>query len=66
VAHDVCLQHPVEVFHESVSCGLVGGYPRMVDATQLGQGMEELRFKLMSLVSGDGLQTTDAGYTAGQ
>jgi hypothetical protein len=30
------------------------------------QGVEELRFKLTSLVGGDGLRATEAGYPAGQ
>jgi hypothetical protein len=66
VAYDGCLQYPVEPFHESISCGLVGSCPRELNATQLGQGVEELGFKLMSLVGADGLQTTKAGYPAGQ
>jgi hypothetical protein len=37
----------------------------VLDATKLGQGVEELRFKLTSLVGGD-VRTTEAGYPAGQ
>jgi hypothetical protein len=62
VAYDVCLQRPV---HKSVSCGVVGRCPRELDATQLGHGVEELIFKLTSLVSCGGLRTTEAGYPAG-
>jgi hypothetical protein len=37
-----------------------------MDVTQFGQGMEELGFELSSLVRGDGLQATEAGYPTGQ
>jgi hypothetical protein len=66
VADDGCFQRPVEAFHESFNSGVVGGRPREMNATQPGQGVEKLRFKLTSLVSGDGLRTTEAGYPAGQ
>lgn len=33
---------------------------------ELDQGVEELRFKLTSLVGGNGLLATEAGYLAGQ
>jgi hypothetical protein len=48
MAYDGCLQRLVEAFHESFSCGVVSNCPRELDATQLGQGEEELTFKLMS------------------
>jgi hypothetical protein len=66
VAHDGCLQCPVEAFNESVSRGVVGGHPRDLNTTQLGQGLEELRFKLTFLVGGDDLRSTEAGNPAGQ
>jgi hypothetical protein len=66
VAHNGCLQHPVEAFHESVSCGVVGGYPQEQNATQVDLGVEEFRFELTSLFGGDGLWATEAGYPAGQ
>jgi hypothetical protein len=42
MAHDVGLQGPVEAFHESVGCGIISGCPRKLNATKLGQGVEEL------------------------
>jgi hypothetical protein len=66
VAHDDCLQRSVEAFHESFSCGVVGGRPRDLNVTQPGQGLEELKFKLASLVCGGGLRITKSGYPAGQ
>jgi hypothetical protein len=33
---------------------------------QLGQGVEELRLRLTSLVGSNGLRTTKAGYLTGQ
>jgi hypothetical protein len=33
---------------------------------ELGQELEELSFELMSLICGDGLWATEAGYPAGQ
>jgi hypothetical protein len=62
MAHDGCLQSPVEAFHKSVGRGVVGGHPEELNATQTGQGLEKLRFKLTSLVGGDGLQATEDGY----
>jgi hypothetical protein len=55
MAHDGCLQRSVETLH-----GMVGGRPQELNTTQLGQGLEELRFELASLVGGDGLWTTEA------
>jgi hypothetical protein len=48
---------------------LTGGYwavCRESCVPQLGQGVEELRFKLTSLVDSDGLRTTEVGYPGGQ
>jgi hypothetical protein len=64
VAYDECLQCPLEAFHESVSRGVVGGCSRDLNSKQSGQGLEKLRFELTSLVGGDGLWTTEAGYLA--
>jgi hypothetical protein len=58
VAHDGCLQHPVEAFHETVGCWNVGGCLGKLNSTHFGQGVEELRFELTSLVGGDGLRVT--------
>jgi hypothetical protein len=66
VAQDGCFEGPVEPFHEPVSRRVVGGCPRELNATKLGQGVEELRLKLTSLVGGEGLRATEAGYPAGQ
>jgi hypothetical protein len=66
VAHDDCLQCSVEAFHESVSRGVMGSLPQELNATQLSQRLEKLRFEVTSLVGGDGLWTTEAGYPAGQ
>jgi hypothetical protein len=60
MAHDGCLQRSVEMLHESVSRGMVGGRPRELNTTQFGQGLEELRFEMPSLIGGDGLRTTEA------
>jgi hypothetical protein len=54
------LQGPVEAFHESVGCGMIRGCSGNVNATEFGQGVEELRLKLTSLVGGDGLWATVA------
>jgi hypothetical protein len=40
--------------------------PQELNATQLCQGLEKLRFELTSLVGGDGLRATEEGYPAGQ
>jgi hypothetical protein len=37
MAHDGGLQGPVEMFHESVGCGMIRGCPRKLNATKLGQ-----------------------------
>jgi hypothetical protein len=66
VAHDGYRQCLVEAFYEAVSRGVVGSYPRELNATQPGWGLEELRFKLTFLVGDDGLCATEAGYPAGQ
>jgi hypothetical protein len=42
VTHDGCLLRPVEAFHESVDCGMVGGCPGKLSYTHSGQGMEQL------------------------
>jgi hypothetical protein len=42
MTHDGCLQRPVEAFHESVGCGMVGGCPEKLNSAQSGQGVEEL------------------------
>jgi hypothetical protein len=39
VTHDGCLQRPVEAFHESVGCGMVGGCPGKLNSAQSGQGV---------------------------
>jgi hypothetical protein len=54
------LQGPTKAFHESVRCWMISGCPKKVNATELGQGVEELRLKLTTLVGGDGLQATEA------
>jgi hypothetical protein len=39
----VCMaQGSVEAFHVSVGCGVMSGCPRKVNATEFGQGVEEL------------------------
>jgi hypothetical protein len=65
VAHNGRFQSPVEAFQESVSCGVVGGCPREFNATLPGEGLEKLKFELKTLVSGDGLGATEAGYPTG-
>jgi hypothetical protein len=62
MTHDGCLQYLVEAFHESISRGVVGGCLRELNTTQPGQELEKLRFKLTSLVGGDGLRATEEGY----
>jgi hypothetical protein len=66
MAHDGGLERSVETLHESVSRGMVGGRPRELNTAQFGQGLEELRYELASLVSVDGLWAAKAGYPAGQ
>jgi hypothetical protein len=66
MAHDGGLQGPVEAFHESVGCEIISGCPRKLNATKLGQVVEELWLKLTSLVDGDGLQATETLYPATQ
>jgi hypothetical protein len=39
---------------------MVGGCPGKLNSTHFGQGVKELRLKLMSLVGGDGLRATEA------
>jgi hypothetical protein len=56
----------VEAFYESIIRGVVGGHPRQLNAAHLGQGFEKLGFELTSLLSGDDLRATEAGYPAGQ
>jgi hypothetical protein len=56
----------VEAFYKSISRGVVGGRPRELKVTQLGKELEELRFRLPSLVGGDGLWATEAGFPTGQ
>jgi hypothetical protein len=56
----------MEALYETVGREMVGGGPRELDATQLGQGPEKLGFELTSLVGSDGLRAAEAGYPAGQ
>jgi hypothetical protein len=56
----------MEALYETVGYGVVGGGPRELNATQLGQGPEKLGFELASLVGDDGLWAAEAGYPAGQ
>jgi hypothetical protein len=56
----------VEAFHETVGCWMVGGFPGKLNSTHFGQGVEELRLQLTSLIGGDGLRATKAGYPAGK
>jgi hypothetical protein len=42
VAHNGCLQCPVEAFHESVSREVVGCCPLELNATYFCQGLEKL------------------------
>jgi hypothetical protein len=42
MAHDGGLQGPVEAFQESIGCGMMSCCLRKVNATELGQGVEEL------------------------
>jgi hypothetical protein len=60
MAHDGGFHGSVEAFHESVGCGMISGCPRKVNATELGQGVEELWLKLTTLISGDVLRATEA------
>jgi hypothetical protein len=60
MAHDGGLQGTVEAFHESVGCGMIRGCSSNVNATEFGQGVEELRLKLTSLIGGNGLRATEA------
>jgi hypothetical protein len=48
----------VEAFDESIGRGMI----REVNTTEFGQGVEELRLELMSLVGGDGLRATETGH----
>jgi hypothetical protein len=45
-----------------IDCWMVGGCPGKLNSTHFGQGVEELRLELTSLVGGDGLRATEAGY----
>jgi hypothetical protein len=65
VARDGCLQRPVEALHQTIGCWMVGGCPGELNSSHSGQGVEELRLELTSLVGGDGLRATEAGYPAG-
>jgi hypothetical protein len=56
----------MEAFHKAIGGGMVGRCPRELYATQFGQGVEELRLELPSLVGGDGLRATESGYPAGR
>jgi hypothetical protein len=42
IAYDDGLLGPMKAFHESVGCGVMSGCPKKVNATGLGQGVEEL------------------------
>jgi hypothetical protein len=64
VAHGGCLQRPVEAFHQTTGCRMVGGCPGELNSTHSGQEVDESRLELTSLVSGDGLRATEAGYPA--
>jgi hypothetical protein len=66
VAHDGCLQRPVNAFHETIGCWMVGGSPGKLNSSHFGQRVEELQLELTSLVGGDGLWATEAGYPAGK
>jgi hypothetical protein len=46
-------------------CWVVGGCPGELGSTHPGQGAEELRLELTSLVRGDSLRATETGYVAG-
>jgi hypothetical protein len=56
----------MEALYDTVGYGVVGGGPRELDATQLGQGPEKLGFELTSLIGGDGLRAAEAGHPAGK
>jgi hypothetical protein len=43
----------------------VGRLPGQLYSTQFGQGAKQLRLDLTSLVGGDGLRATEAGYPSG-
>jgi hypothetical protein len=43
---------------------VVGGCPGELGSTHPGQGVEELRLELTSLVRGDSLRATETGYPA--
>jgi hypothetical protein len=45
---------------------MVSGCPGKLNSTHFGQGVEELRLELPSLVGGDGLRATEARYPAGK
>jgi hypothetical protein len=45
---------------------MVGSCPGKLNSTHFGQGVEELRLELTSLVGGDSLRATEAGYPAGK
>jgi hypothetical protein len=45
---------------------MVGAHPAEMDTTQLGQAVEDLRIKLVSLIGRDGLWTAEAIYPDGE
>jgi hypothetical protein len=48
----------MKALHETFGYWMVGGCPGKLKYTHFGQGVEELRLKLTSLVGGDGLRAT--------
>jgi hypothetical protein len=64
MAHDAGLQRAVQLFHKPTGSRKVEACPAEVDTTQLRQVVEKLRPELASMVSCDGLWTTEARYPA--
>jgi hypothetical protein len=44
---DGCLQRPVEAFHQTVACWVVGGCPEELGSTHPGEGAKELLLELL-------------------